>query len=108
MAKKANPEYLAKVKNLSQAESERLLSRMGGKLPQRLLKDKISTEEAMAIQLEIEDEQLQEWRKVMQNLREKETEKAAREKQKASEKASSKTPTKAGKKTGTAKGHLSE
>jgi hypothetical protein len=90
MAKKANPEYLAKVKKLSKVESERLLSRMGGKLPQRLLKDKISAEEALAIQLEIEDEQLQEWRKVMQGLREKEAAKAAKEKQKALEKASAK------------------
>ena len=87
MAQKASPEYLDKVKKLSKAESERLLSRMTGKLPKRLLKEKLSEEEAMAIQLEIEDEQLHEWRKVMQDLREKEAAKAAKEKQKASEKA---------------------
>ena len=87
MAQKASPEYLDKVKKLSKAESERLLSRMTGKLPKRLLKEKLSEEEAMAIQLEIEDEQLHEWRKVMQDLREKEAAKAAKEKQKASGKA---------------------
>lgn len=87
MAQKASPEYLAKVKKLSKAESERLLSRMTGKLPKRLLKEKLSEEEAIAIQLEFEDEQLQEWRKVMQNLREKETAETAKEKQKTSEKS---------------------
>lgn len=97
MAKKAHPEYLAKVKELSKAESERLLSRMTGKLPQRLLKEKLSEEEAMAIQLELEDEQLQEWRKVMQSLREKE----AKEKQKALDKAASQASSKTKKKAST-------
>lgn len=88
MAKKANPEYLAKVKKLSKAESERLLSRMTGKLPQRLLKEKLSEEEAMAIQLELEDEQLQDWRKVIQELHDREAAKEAKAKEKASNKAS--------------------
>ncbi len=78
MAKMCKPEYLAKVAKLSKIESERLLSRMSGKLPHRLEKEKITTEEALAIQLELEDEQLFEWRKVMRELREKEAAKAAK------------------------------
>lgn len=69
MAMKAAPEYLARVKKLSKAESERLLSRATGRLSRRLLREMPSAEEAMAIQLELEDEQLQEWRKVMRSLR---------------------------------------
>lgn len=65
----ANPEYLAKVAQLSEEEQERLLSRMAGKLPRRLEKDKLSREDALAIQLELEDEQLQEWRERMRSLR---------------------------------------
>lgn len=78
MARMCKPEYLAKVAKLSKIESERLLSRMTGKLPHRLEKEKISTEEALAIQLELEDEQLSEWRKVMQELRDKEKAKATK------------------------------
>lgn len=65
------PEYLEKVKTLTRDERERLLSRMKGKLPRRLEKDQISCEEALAIQMELEDEQLEEWRKAMKLVREK-------------------------------------
>jgi hypothetical protein len=41
---------------------------MSGKLPKRLQKEKLTREEALAIQLEVEDEQLQEWRKNMKDL----------------------------------------
>jgi hypothetical protein len=73
MSKESNPEYLAKVAQLSPEDTERLLSRMTGKLPRRLEKNKLTSEEALAIQLELEDEQLQEWREKMQSLRDKET-----------------------------------
>lgn len=72
MAKVGKAEYLAKVQKLSAEEAERLLSRMTGKLPRRLEKDKLSREEAMALQMELEDEQLQEWRNVMANVKKKE------------------------------------
>ncbi len=72
MHKVSKPEYLAKVAKLSKLEKERLMSRMSGKLPRRLEKDKLNNEEALAIQLELEDEQLQEWRKMMTMIREKE------------------------------------
>ncbi|MBI5437228.1 MAG: hypothetical protein HY937_09010 [Nitrosomonadales bacterium] len=72
MKNTCKPEYLAKVKLLTKEETERLLSRMVGKLPHRLEKDKLSKEEALAIQMELEDEQLQEWRKMMRILKKKE------------------------------------
>jgi hypothetical protein len=59
------PDYLDKAKLLSEADAERLLSRMSGKLPRRLDKDKLSREEALALQLELEDESLEEWREKM-------------------------------------------
>ncbi len=70
--KNVNEEYLAKVKLLDAEERERLLSRMSGKLPRRLQKDKINEDEAIAIQLELEDQQLSEWRERMYALRAKE------------------------------------
>jgi len=70
MKDKVNPDYLDKVKQLNADEAERILSRMGGKLPKRFIKEKLSQEEALALQLEIEDEQLQEWRDKVAKLRE--------------------------------------
>ncbi len=86
MPKLSNPLYAEKVKKLSKIDSERLLSRMSGKLPRRLEKDKLSKEEALALQMELEDEQLQEWRKMMATLNKK-AESKAKTKDKESEKA---------------------
>lgn len=86
MTKISKPEYLAKVKLLSKEETERLLSRMGGKLDRRLEKNKLSRDDALAIQLQLEDEQLQEWRKMMHLLKKKEEAKKE-EKAKSSSKA---------------------
>lgn len=69
---KADENYLEQAKTLSEEETERLLSRMGGKLPKRLQKDKLTTLEALAIQLEIEDEMLKEWRQRVAEIRERE------------------------------------
>jgi CTP synthase (UTP-ammonia lyase) len=77
MTKHAKPAYLAKVAKLSKIETERLLSRMIGKLPRQLEKEKLSQEEALAVQLELEDEQLQDWRKMINIIREKEKHKLA-------------------------------
>lgn len=67
-----NPiDYMAQVQKLTVAQKERLLSRMSGKLPKRLAKDKLTEEEAIAIQLELEDEQLQEWKDKVAALRAK-------------------------------------
>jgi hypothetical protein len=81
--KTVNVDYIAKAKNLSEEDRDRVLSRMGGKLPKRLQKEKLTIEEAIAIQLELEDEQLQEWRANMAVIQEK----AAKAKAKAEEKA---------------------
>lgn len=71
-SKISNPEYLAKALTLSKDERERLLSRMSGKLPRRLAKEKLNVDEALAIQLEIEDEMLEEWRAQMHRIQSKE------------------------------------
>ena len=84
--KEINSDYLAKAKKLTAEERDRVLSRMVGKLPKRLLKEKLTPEEAIAIQLELEDEQLQEWRKNMADIQEK----ALKAKIKAEEKAAAK------------------
>lgn len=87
MTKASKPDYLAKVKQLTKEETERLLSRMGGKLDRRLEKGKVSQTEALAKQLELEDEQLQEWRKMVRILKEKEKAKEAKKEAKKKEKA---------------------
>ena len=94
MTKTIKPEYLAKVKLLTKEETERLLSRMGGKLDRRLEKNKLSREEAVARQLELEDQQLQEWRKMMRVLKEKEEAKEAKKEEKAKIAKKSKAPLK--------------
>lgn len=70
--KTANDKYLEQAKLLTDEESERLLSRMGGKLRRRQDKEKVSCLEALAIQLELEDEMLMEWRQRVAEIREKE------------------------------------
>lgn len=62
-------EYLEKVSTLSEEEREKLSSRMKGKLPRRLDREKISIDEALALQMELEDEQLEEWRDNMNLVR---------------------------------------
>lgn len=90
MTKIITPAYLAKVKLLNMEEQERLLSRMSGKLPRRLEKDKLTREEALAIQLELEDEQLADWRKNMLAINEKEAAKTAEKVSKHNKKESDK------------------
>ncbi len=80
MKDKVNPEYLERVKQLSGDEAERVLSRMDGKLPKRFMKDKLTQDEAIALQLEIEDEQLQEWREKIANMREEDEKKDKKKK----------------------------
>ncbi len=69
--KVASAEFLDKALGLTDDEAERVLSRMSGKLPRRLDKEKLTREEAIAVQLEIEEEQLSEWRERMEKIREK-------------------------------------
>ncbi len=63
MKKIASEEYLEKAKGLSKLERERLLSRTRNKLMRRLEDNKLTADEVIAIQLQIEDEDLEEWRK---------------------------------------------
>ena len=60
--KYASEEYMEKARNLTQEEVERLQSRMRSKLTRREEEKKLSLIEVLAIQLELDDEQLTEWR----------------------------------------------
>jgi hypothetical protein len=94
MKKIKKTDYLAKIKLLTKEETERLLSRMSGKLPRRLEKHKVSQAEALAMQLELEDEQLQEWREIMRSLKKKEEAKEAKKEAKAKTPLKTKIPLK--------------
>jgi hypothetical protein len=69
MRKTPSDEYLEKAKLLSKEETERLLSRTRSKLIRRLESEKMTALEIVAFQLEIEDENLSEWRKKMAQIR---------------------------------------
>ena len=66
------PEYLEKVRQQSPEETERLMARMRGRFRRRTEEKKLSSIEALAFQLEYEDEELDEWRQRMSELREAE------------------------------------
>lgn len=75
MKRKPDDAYLEKVKKLSNEQVERLHSRMRNKLTRKTEDNKITDIEALAIQLELEDEQLEEWREQRRKLNEKLSEK---------------------------------
>lgn len=77
--KSCKPDYLDKAKQLSEDETERVLSRMGSKLHKRLEKDGLSIEEVIGIQMEIEDGQLIEWRERLAEIRTAENKKKKKE-----------------------------
>lgn len=66
--KLANEVYLEKAKSLTQADKEHLFVRMNGTLPSRLNHKDLIREECLAILLELEDEQLAEWRLKMYEI----------------------------------------
>jgi|JI10StandDraft_1071094.scaffolds.fasta_scaffold135881_4 hypothetical protein len=70
--KTALPEYLEKAASLTREEAERLFSRMRGKLIRKLEHDKIESLEAVALQLQLEDEDLNEWRQRWAEIAERE------------------------------------
>jgi len=72
MIKTPAEEYVEKAKLLTKEETERLMSRMRAKLMRRLEDKKISDLEVVAIQLEIEDKELNEWREKLAVIRKKE------------------------------------
>ena len=67
----AEPSYIDKAMLLSKEDAERVFSRMRGKVNRRLEDMKLSPIEAIAIQLELEDEQLKEWRARLSEIRAK-------------------------------------
>lgn len=75
MRTKPSEAYLEKARLLTKAESERLMSRMRASLIGKMQDEKLSPLECVAIQLELEDEQLMEWRSRTAELREKEKKK---------------------------------
>lgn len=64
-------EYLEKARLLSSDEAERLQARMRGKFSRRFEDKKLSSIEAIALQLQYEDEELAEWRQKVSEIREK-------------------------------------
>lgn len=71
MRKTPSDEYLEKAKLLSKEETERLLSRTRSKLIRHLEKEKMTALEVVALQLEFEDEDLNEWRERMAEISKK-------------------------------------
>ena len=68
-SKEPTPEYLEKAKQLDNEEIERLLVRMRGRFARRLEDKRMSAIEAIALQLEYEDEELEEWRERLTEMR---------------------------------------
>ncbi len=73
--------FIEQAEMLDDTAAEKVLSRMTGKLPKRYMKEKLSKVEALAIQLELEDELLQDWRKNFAQIKSN-AEKKAKEKDK--------------------------
>lgn len=73
MKREPSEKYLEKAKLLGKKEAERLLSRMRARLMCKMRDETLSPLECIAIQLEIEDEQLLEWRAKTAELRKMES-----------------------------------
>jgi len=73
-------EYLEKAKLLNDEDAERLLARMRGRFARRTEDNKLTTTEALALQLEYEDEGLTAWRERMAEIRKKQEMKEQKEK----------------------------
>jgi len=65
-------DYIETARLLTEEEAERLHSRMSKKLTRQLKKEKFSTLEALAMQLQREGEQLKKWRQAFRKNSEKE------------------------------------
>lgn len=89
MAKSPSDEYLEKASKLPKIQIDRLLSRSRNKLMRRMLDKELTALEAAAIQMQLEDEDLAEWRARMAEIQQKEAEKAAKAAAKAEKKAQS-------------------
>lgn len=67
--KTANDEYIEKAKLLSGDEADRLMARMRGRFERRVEDKRLSRIEALALQLEYEDEGLAQWRERLAELK---------------------------------------
>ena len=67
--KEPKKEYLEKAKDLSKKDSDRLMARMRGRYIRRFEDRDYTKTEALALQLEFEDDQLEEWRKNIATIR---------------------------------------
>lgn len=74
--KSASQEYLDKAAALSRNEAERLFSRMRGKLARKFENEKIDSIDAVALQLQLEDEELAEWRQRWEEISQREAKRA--------------------------------
>jgi len=74
--KAPDEEYIKAASNLNDDQKERLLCRMRGKLTRKWENEKLDTLQALAIQLEIEDAELADWREKMNEIKDKEKEKS--------------------------------
>lgn len=90
MKRKPDEKYLEKAKKLTPEQVERLHSRMRPKLTRRTEDKQLTELEALAVQLELEDEQLEEWREERRKLNEKLEKQEAKIKAKEAEKAKKK------------------
>lgn len=70
--KTATPEYVEKAMALTRGDAERLMARMRKKLARRLEDKKVQPLDAVALQLQLDDEQLQAWREKLSAIRKKE------------------------------------
>ena len=75
MRKNPSEEYLEKAKLLTKEEAEHLLARMRRKLNRRMEDRTVAPLEAVALQLELEDEKLQEWRQRWAEITERDNKK---------------------------------
>lgn len=66
-----SPEWIEKAMLLSKEDAEHILARMRKKITRRLEHQAIDPLAAVALQLQLEDEQLKEWRDKMAELRKK-------------------------------------
>lgn len=73
--KKPSPEWVEKAMRLSKDDAEHILARMRKKLTRKLEDDEIAPLEAVALQLQLEAEQLDEWRARIAELRKRHAEK---------------------------------
>ena len=71
MSKTPTAAHLEQAKALGKEETERVLSRMRTKLMRRLDDSKLSLLEKVAIQLQVEEEALNEWREKVAEIKKK-------------------------------------